>query len=55
MQPYVSGGAYCNYADPDLVGWQQAYWGSNFSRLTEVKGAYDPGDVFNFRQSIPPA
>jgi len=54
MQPYVSSGAYSNYADPDLVGWEQAYWGSNFTRLTEVKRAYDPADVFRFPQSIPP-
>jgi FAD/FMN-containing dehydrogenase len=55
MQPYVSNGAYSNYADPDLVGWEQAYWGSNFTKLTEVKRAYDPGNVFRFPQSIPPA
>jgi FAD/FMN-containing dehydrogenase len=55
MQPYVSSGAYSNYADPDLVGWEQAYWGSNFTRLTEVKRAYDATNVFRFPQSIPPA
>ena len=55
MRPYVSTGAYSNYADPDLVGWQQAYWGSNFTRLTEVKRAYDPANLFHFPQSVPPA
>ena len=53
MRPYVSSGAYSNYADPDLVDWEQAYWGSNFTKLTEVKRAYDPGNVFHFPQSIP--
>ena len=54
MHPYVSSGAYSNYADPELVGWQQAYWGSNLARLTEIKRAYDPLNVFRFPQSIPP-
>ena len=54
MQPYVSSGAYSNYADPELVDWQQAYWGSNLARLTEIKRAYDPVNVFRFPQSIPP-
>jgi hypothetical protein len=53
MRPYVSSGACSNYADPDLVDWEQAYWGSNFTKLTEVKRAYDPGNVFHFPQSIP--
>jgi FAD/FMN-containing dehydrogenase len=54
MRPFVSSGAYVNYADPELPDWQQAYWGSNFERLKEVKRLYDPGDVFHFPQSIPP-
>jgi FAD/FMN-containing dehydrogenase len=53
MRPYVSGGAYFNYCDLDLENWQNAYWGSNFARLTQVKRAYDPENVFNHPQSIP--
>jgi len=53
VRPFASGQAYQNYADPDLVGWQQAYYGANFARLTTVKATYDPDDVFHSPQSIP--
>jgi FAD/FMN-containing dehydrogenase len=52
MAPYVTGGAYLNYIDPDLKRWQTAYYGSNYRRLLEVRREVDPHHYFNFPQAI---
>jgi FAD/FMN-containing dehydrogenase len=53
VHPAGSGGAYVNFPDPDLDGWERAYHRDNLERLVAVKAAYDPGDVFRFPQSLP--
>ncbi|KAK8021317.1 hypothetical protein PG990_006455 [Apiospora arundinis] len=39
-------GAYINEADPGEPEWQQAFFGSNYARLLEVKQAWDPWHLF---------
>jgi hypothetical protein len=52
MRPYVTGGAYLNYTDPSLKGWQTAYYGSNYRRLLTIRRDIDPNHYFNFPQAI---
>jgi FAD/FMN-containing dehydrogenase len=52
MRPYVTGGAYFNYTDPDLKDWQAAYWGANYARLENIRRNVDPDHYFNFPQAI---
>jgi len=53
LQPYVIG-SYVNVPDLNLKNYGQEYYGDNFARLRKVKAQYDPENVFNFVQSIPP-
>jgi FAD/FMN-containing dehydrogenase len=55
IHPSANGFAYQNYIDPELRGWEHAYYGPNLPRLRQVKAAVDPQDFFHFAQSIPPA
>jgi FAD/FMN-containing dehydrogenase len=55
LRPHASGEAYQNYIDPQLDGWQRAYYGSNLARLREIKKQLDPDFRFRFPQAIPPA
>jgi FAD/FMN-containing dehydrogenase len=53
VHPWGSGRVFQNFADPDLDGWADAYYGPNLDRLVGVKARYDPGNVFRFDQSLP--
>ncbi len=48
-------GSYVNVPDLYITNFGQEYYGDNFARLRRVKAQYDPNNVFNFVQSIPPA
>jgi FAD/FMN-containing dehydrogenase len=51
IAPY-GGGAYFNYADPDLAHATRNYWGANLQRLRRVKREVDPANRFRPRQGI---
>ncbi|MGH2476059.1 MAG: BBE domain-containing protein, partial [Candidatus Limnocylindrales bacterium] len=53
VRPWGSGRVFQNFADPDLEGWADAYYGSNYDRLVRIKARYDPSNVFRFGQSLP--
>ena len=54
MRPFVSGQSYVNYCDLDLgQGYARAYWGDNLPRLTTIKAAFDPKNIFRHAQSVP--
>ena len=55
VEPYRSGSAYQNYIDANLDDWERAYYGANLARLSAIKSRRDPGGLFSFAQSIPPA
>ena len=47
-------GAYVNVPNIGMADWETAYWGCNFDRLRKIKAKYDPHNVFQYEQSIPP-
>lgn len=54
LQPYITG-SYVNVPDLCIKDYGHEYYGDNFARLRRIKAKYDPENVFNFIQSIPPA
>jgi Berberine and berberine like len=54
LRPYVNG-ACVNVPNIAMADWPTACWGSNFGRLWKIKAKYDPYNVFQYEQSIPPA
>ena len=50
------GGAYVNFlGDEGEARIREAYPGATFERLAEIKGRYDPTNLFRLNQNIPPA
>lgn len=55
LAPTLGNAAYVNYIDPLITDYGQAYWGTNYARLQQVKRTYDPHRVFDFPQAVQPA
>jgi FAD/FMN-containing dehydrogenase len=55
LHPYSSGGAYVNFLMEEGQARVKASFGPNYERLTRVKAAYDPDNVFRVNQNIVPA
>jgi FAD/FMN-containing dehydrogenase len=56
VRPFCTGGNYVNFqaADDDADRTVAAY-GANFSRLQQVKAAYDPHNLFRVNRNVTPA
>ncbi|QUL57649.1 FAD-binding oxidoreductase [Paenibacillus tritici] len=54
LKPFIVG-SYINVPDQGIKNSGPVYYGTNYARLRRVKAKYDPGNVFNNPQSIPPA
>lgn len=46
------GGCYLNEADFRQPNWQQAFYGTHYKRLYEIKTKYDPDDIFYARTGV---
>lgn len=54
LHPYSSGGAYSNFMMDEGQERVQASYKHNYDRLTEIKKAYDPNNLFRVNQNIKP-
>jgi FAD/FMN-containing dehydrogenase len=54
VDPHTPRRSYQNFPNRAIPDWRQQYYGSNYSRLTKVKGRHDPDNVFRNPQSIRP-
>ena len=54
LRPHLSDARYTNFLDADDVGSVRHGYGANYERLTDVKRAYDPDNVFHLNHNIDP-
>ncbi len=55
LHPYSAGGGYVNFMMDEGQSRVRASYGGNYERLAEIKGTYDPDNLFRVNQNILPA
>lgn len=55
LHPYSAGGAYVNFMMEEGQNRVEATYRDNYKRLSQIKGKYDPTNLFRVNQNIPPA
>ena len=48
-------GSYVSETDYYDTGWQAAYWGEHYQRLSRIKRKYDPENIFRGHHTVEPA
>jgi hypothetical protein len=52
LEPFMGPGTYVNYAGGDETGGTEAAYGKTWERLRELKGTYDPANVFRYNANL---
>ena len=52
--PYSNGGAYVNFMTEEETARVAAAYGPNYSRLAQLKGKYDPANMFRLNHNVQP-
>jgi FAD/FMN-containing dehydrogenase len=55
VRPHTLGTGYVNFQMQETGDKVRAMYGPNYDRLAQIKGHYDPDNVFNVNQNIAPA
>lgn len=54
MNRYATGGVYVNLLGGDEPEGPRSAYGANYKRLSELKGKYDPGNLFRMNHNVEP-
>jgi len=55
VRPHTLGTGYVNFQMQETGDKVRAMYGPNYDRLAQIKGHYDPDNVFSVNQNIAPA